>query len=154
MGEVKSTEHDIAEPNADVITVVRYKASQFENVLIDDTSLLVEGVEVGVNVRWLLSKLDEFVGKRAEFVCLLAICRSGQVEIFEGRQLGHIVAPRGDSFGFNRYFLPDGATLTFGEAKPDHLNARYKAVKNFLAGHPLQVLPPLKEYVGAFQAKD
>lgn len=51
-----------------------HKASQLgEYVIIEDTSLDVEGEKVGVNVKWMMSSLPSFVGKRAHWNVFLAI---------------------------------------------------------------------------------
>ncbi len=152
LGDVEVVRLDLREPDADAVTVARYKASQFDGVLVDDTSLFVEGADVGVNVRWLLERLPEFEGRRATFVCLLAIRRGDRVEIFEGRTSGRLVAARGGSFGFNRHFLPDGNDRTFGEEIPDALNPRYLAVQALLAAAPTRVESPLPTWDGPFQA--
>ncbi|HVJ64142.1 MAG TPA: non-canonical purine NTP pyrophosphatase [Bdellovibrionota bacterium] len=152
LGEVEATPHDLEEPDADLYTVIQYKASQFEGVIVDDTSLEIDGVAAGVNIRWLLETLDQHIGKRAEFTCLLGICRGDQVSIFEGRTRGHIVAPCGDSFGFNNSFLPEGAERTFGEEIPDALNPRKLAIDALLAERPAKVLPSLKTWDGKFQS--
>lgn len=149
--DVEVIQKDLEEPDADPITVVRYKASQFENVIVDDVSLYIEGETVGANIRWLLDQLPKYVGKKAKFVCLIAIKRNNKVEIYEAEQKGEIVAPKGDSYGFNNYFLPDGADKTFGEHKPNHLNPRWAAVQKLLAGRPTQVEEPLLAWTGAFQ---
>jgi len=152
LGDVVATPHDLEEPDADLYTVIQYKASQFEDVIVDDTSLEIEGVAAGVNIRWLLETLDEHIGKRAEFVCLLGLRRGDEVKIFEGRQWGTLVAPRGNSFGFSNHFLPVGTTKTFGEARPDALNPRKHAVDRLLLDTPARVLPVLMTWNGKFQS--
>lgn len=42
-------------------------------MIIEDTSLDVEGEKVGVNVKWMMSSLSSFVGKRANWNVFLAI---------------------------------------------------------------------------------
>lgn len=59
--------------------------------------------------------------RRAEFVCLLSICRpDGEHQEFEGRASGSLVwPPRGrKGFGYDPMFLPDGFDMTFGEMEP------------------------------------
>lgn len=151
LGEVESIRLDLQEPNADDLTVIRYKASQFENVLVDDTSLFIEGESVGVNIRWLLDKLPDFIGKRATFVCLLGIRRGNKVEIYEGKTEGTIVPACGDSFGFNNHFLPIGSSKTLGEVIPNEINPRFIAVTNLLNGKPKYIEPLLSNWGGSFQ---
>jgi XTP/dITP diphosphohydrolase len=113
--DISIEQKDLQEPNSDPITVVRYKASQFENVLIDDTSLDIEGESVGVNIRWVLPRLKTLIGRRATFVSLLGIQSNGKVFVFKGEVSGRIVEPKGENIGFLAYFLPDGASRTLGE---------------------------------------
>jgi inosine/xanthosine triphosphate pyrophosphatase family protein len=153
LGLVESIKLDLEEPDSDALTVIRYKASQFDEVLVDDTSLFVEGENVGANIRWLLDDLPRHVGKSATFVCLIAIHRNQQVEIFKGEVKGKIVESRGNSFGFNNYFLPEGAQKTFGEYLPDELNPRYLALSQLKAEKPYSLEPPLKVWSGPFQRK-
>ncbi|MBN8555226.1 MAG: hypothetical protein J0L93_07270 [Deltaproteobacteria bacterium] len=148
---VEATQKSLPEPQSDPITVIRFKASQFENVIVDDVSLDVEGADLGVNIRWSLDTLDSHIGKSAVFICYLGVHRDGKIFIFKGEVSGKLVPPRGKSFGFNPYFLPDGAVKTLAEEKADLFNARYHALQNFIANHPHQICEPLKEWDGNFQ---
>ena len=151
---IKALRRDLPEPDADPLTVIRSKASQIgPNTIVEDTSLEVEGADVGVNVKWLLDNLDRYEGRKATFRVLLGILREGQVEVYEGRVEGTLVPPRGDGFGFDPVFLPDGASKTLGEAKPDRYNARALAVRAFLRGRPARTLPPLDKWEGDWQGK-
>ena len=120
---------------ADGIAVVRSKATQAgQNVIVEDTSFDVDGENVGTNVKWLLSDLPKYEGKKATFRVLIGLWRGALIEVYEGVVQGTIVSPRGTGFGFDAVFLPDGAEKTLGEDKPDSLNARAKAVAAFLRG--------------------
>ena len=58
-----STSIDLKEVDSDPITVITHKASQLDEfTLTEDTSLAIEGAEVGVNVRWLLQHLQTYIG--------------------------------------------------------------------------------------------
>lgn len=149
--DIELIRQDLAEPASDQLTIVRFKASQFENVIVDDVSLEVEGAEVGVNVRWLISEIKNLVGRRAEFVCYLGIHRHGRVEIFRGRCAGQLVEARGSSYGFNPFFLPDASSKTFGEEIRNDLNPRKLAIDDFLANRPWQIVEPLVHWAGQFQ---
>lgn len=150
--DIEAIKKDLQEPDSDLITIIRYKASQFEGVLVDDTSLHIAGESVGANIRWLLNDLPKYVGKKATFTCLLAIHRNHQIEIFKGEVRGTIVEPRGNSFGFNNYFLPEGTEKTFGEEIPEQLNPRFLAISQFKQQKPFATEKPLKEWSGPFQA--
>lgn len=146
-------QNDLDEIDADPETVVVHKASQLgEDILVEDTSLDIEGVNVGVNVRWLLENLHQYVGHKAEWRTLLAYQKKGLIYVFEGKIGGTIVPPRGkEGFGFDPFFLPDNAELTLAEAKPDEVNARAKAVQALVQGEPILTVPPLTEWEGSWQ---
>lgn len=60
--------------------------------------------------------------RTARFVCCAAFVRPGAPPHTEmGKVEGHILfAPRGhDGFGYDPLFVPEGATLTFGELPPE-----------------------------------
>jgi XTP/dITP diphosphohydrolase len=152
LGEhVISETKDLEEPDSDPITVVVYKASQFEGVLVDDTSLEIEGESVGVNVKWVLQKLGQFVGRKATFKCLLAIRFGDKVFVFKGEVPGKMTERRGERFGFLPFFQPDGATLTLAEDLPHHFNARYYAVQVLLKNQPYLTVSPVFHWNGNFQ---
>lgn len=151
--ELKISSVDLPEPVADPLTVVRFKASQFESVLIDDTSLEVEGAEIGIEVRWKLSELSRLAGSRANFVCLLALHEGGKVLVYRGCVAGKLVTPRGQGFGFNPYFQPDGSDCSLAEKMEDRFNARFHAVQALITGKVWKVLEPLFTWEGEFQKK-
>ncbi len=151
--EVVSRVEDLPEPEADAITIIRYKASQFEEVLVDDTSLDIEGAQVGINVKWYIEHMKDFVGKKANFICMLGIHRRGKIHIFRGDVPGKIVEARGKGFGFNPYFLPEGSHKTLAEEMQNQYNARYHAVQAFLKNKASMVCEPLKIWKGHFQSK-
>ena len=150
-GTITSMLEDIAEPDSDPLTVIQYKASQFENVIVDDTSLEIEGEDIGVNIKWLMDSLPNFLGKKAVFTCLLGINCGDEVKIYKGLCNGVIVSPKGESFGFNKYFRPDSQNKTFGEFIPDDINPRKIAVDNLLKDYTWVKLPLMKTWKGKFQ---
>jgi XTP/dITP diphosphohydrolase len=151
--EVLSETLDLPEPDTDAIQVIVYKASQFNEVLVDDTSLEIEGENIGINVKWMLDSLQNYIGKRASFRCLVGIHIADQVYVFEGKIPGTIVEKKLGPFGFGflPYFKPDNAKQTLAEDLPDHLNARYFAVMDFLQNRPHQVCNPIFHWSGKFQ---
>jgi XTP/dITP diphosphohydrolase len=137
-GNTLETSHtDLKEIEADPIKVVAHKASQLgENIIVEDTSLDIEGASIGVNIRWLLDLLAEYAGRKAEWTVLLALRQDNQVYIYKGSVSGIIVEPRGTTgFGFDSVFLPNGSNHTLAESKPDAFNARVKAVASLLQGN-------------------
>ena len=93
---MKLTHQDLKEIDADPVKVVAHKASQLgENVIVEDTSLDIEGASVGINIRWLLDHLPDYAGRRAVWTVLLGYHQGNQIAIYRGVITGTIVAPRG-----------------------------------------------------------
>ncbi len=151
-----ATHIDLKEIEADPISVVVHKASQMnDEVIIEDTSLEVEGAEVGVNIRWLLAHLDQYEGRTAIWTTLLAYRKQNQVFLFKGAVSGKIVKARGEGgFGFDPYFVPEGALLTLAESKPDLLNARALAVQALVEEQSFAIRPVIEEWLGPWQKND
>jgi XTP/dITP diphosphohydrolase len=144
---------DLKEIEASPVEVIAHKASQLgENILVEDTSLEIEGASVGINVRWLLDHLADYEGRKAEWTVLLAFRQGDRVFIYKAAVPGTIVEPRGASgFGFDPVFLPNGATQTLAESKPDAFNARAKAVKVLMQGNIWATHPVIEEWEGPWQ---
>jgi XTP/dITP diphosphohydrolase len=156
-GSTLETSHiDLKEIDADPIKVVAHKASQLgENIIVEDTSLDIEGASVGVNIRWLLDHLTEYAGRKAEWTVLLAFRQDNQIYIYKGSISGTIVQPRGATgFGFDPVFLPNGSTETLAESKPDLFNARAKAVESLLKGDIWTKHPIIEKWEGPWQKND
>lgn len=147
------TQIDLKEIDSSAEDVIVHKATTAgEGVLVEDTSLDVEGCEVGVNVRWLLDNLNTQAGKTATWRVLLGMLRDGKVFVYEGVIEGSIVVPRGKGgFGFDPVFLPNGTDQTLSQAKPDHVSARAKAVEAFCTGNIKAVRDPITTWTGNWQ---
>jgi XTP/dITP diphosphohydrolase len=150
---ITSTEIDLKEISSDPLTVVVHKASQMgEEILVEDTSLDIEGAEVGIHVRSLLDHLSTYVGRKATQRVLLAYLKEGLVYVYEGKVDGTIVFPKGENgFGFDPVFLPDGSELTLAQAKPFAVNARAKVVEAFVKNHPTVITPSITQWDGPWQ---
>lgn len=146
---------DLEEIDANPIQVIAHKASQLpENIIVEDTSLDIEGTSIGINIRWLLDHLSEYAGRQAEWTVLLAFRQGKQVFIYKGSVLGTIVAPRGkQGFGFDPVFLPNGSTKTLAESKPDAFNARAIAVEALVKGKVWTQHPMIENWEGPWQKK-
>ncbi len=153
---LETTHFDLDEIDSDPIKVIAHKASQLgENILVEDTSLDIEGASVGVNVRWLLDHLNDYVGRRAEWIVLLAFRQKNEIYIYKGSISGTIVLPRGvTGFGFDPVFLPDGSTDTLAQSKVDLFNARAKAVDSLLKGDRWATHELIENWEGPWQRKD
>jgi XTP/dITP diphosphohydrolase len=80
------------------------------------------------------TELGEEADRSAHFVCALALAwPDGHCETFEGRVDGTLVWPPCGShgFGYDPIFLPDGATLTFGEMEPTGKHAMSHRARAF-----------------------
>ena len=153
---LEASHFDLKEIDSDPIQVVAHKASQLgENIIIEDTSLDIEGASIGVNIRWLLDHLTEYAGRKAEWTVLLAFRQGNEIYIYKGSVSGIIVLPRGTAgFGFDPVFLPNGSTNTLAESKPDLFNARAKAVESLLKGDVWAKHPMIENWEGPWQKND
>lgn len=142
--DLPSTQIDLREPDADLITIAIVKATQAgPGVLVDDVALDVEGADLGVHIKWRRSLLDELVGRSATFRVALAYqSRWGHVYVYSGEVAGHIGPPKAGGFGFDGVFIPVGATVPLSVDKPEHLNPRALACQNLRANRPVGIFPP------------
>lgn len=147
------THDDLREIDAEPLKVIAHKASQLgDHILVEDTSLEIEGASVGINIRWLLNHLSSYVGRRAEWVVLLAYHSEDTVKVFRGSIFGTIVEPRGQQgFGFDPIFQPEGELYTLAESKPDHVNARGKAVEALIKNQVWRICPAISDWNGPWQ---
>ncbi len=144
---------DLPEIDADPLTVAVHKASQAgDGVIVEDTSLEIEGGGCGIHIRWLLAHLSECIGKKAKWRVLLAMQKETSVFVYQGVVKGLIAAPQGEGgFGFDPYFLPEGKAKTLAEEKLDEVNARALAVEAFFQNRPIAVKKPIKDWQGKWQ---
>ena len=142
---------DLEEVEGTPEEVIVYKAlAAGSGVLVEDTSLDVEGFDVGVNLRWLLATLKDRLTAaasatppRATWRVMLAIHQDGVMRVASATVAGHLVAePRGGGFSFDPHFVPQGHTLTLGEmadlGTKDQCSARKQAAERLLAGEYAQ----------------
>lgn len=151
---LSSTQIEVNEIDADPLSVIAHKASQIgEEVIVEDTSLDIEGAAVGIKIRWLLQHLSDFIGRKAVWTVLLAFRKGKKVYVFKGEVKGAIVASKGDGgFGFDPYFQPLEASETLAVSKPDAVNARAAAVEAFMKGSPHAVVDAITDWQGPWQS--
>jgi len=134
--ELEQVEMDLPELQGEPEEIIREKAfvalhHHQKPLIVEDVSMFVTalGGLPGPYVKDFLKKLGEqglsqlvhkFDDHTAYVSCIAAYIAPGeQPHIFEGRQKGIIVTPRGDtrhgSVSWNTIFQPDGFTKTFGE---------------------------------------
>lgn len=148
---IRILNHDLPEPKSDSLTIIRYKASQFNEVLVDDCSLEIEGTAIGPMIKWYLDVLDQYSGKQALFTCLMALRKDNKIYVYRGQVLGTIVESRGKKYGFVSYFQPDGTDKTLAQERLEDHNPRYHAIQHFLNNQPYTIEEPLYEWHGLFQ---
>ncbi|MFI8677933.1 non-canonical purine NTP pyrophosphatase [Bacillus thuringiensis] len=152
---------DIQEVNHPSVSVVAmYKSIEAGTMrIIEDTALYIEGEDVGVNVKWLLDNISKYEGKTATWKVCLAANDGNRIYLYEGAVHGRIVnnKPVKEAFGFDNYFIPDGASKTLYELEKqgskDGFSARRKAVDMFLNEIPCLVVPiaQIKPWEGNYQ---
>eukprot|EP00462_Mataza_sp_D1_P012456 CAMPEP_0175155696 /NCGR_PEP_ID=MMETSP0087-20121206/21145_1 /TAXON_ID=136419 /ORGANISM="Unknown Unknown, Strain D1" /LENGTH=322 /DNA_ID=CAMNT_0016442933 /DNA_START=69 /DNA_END=1037 /DNA_ORIENTATION=+ len=155
---VESTSVDLKEIDGTPLQVIAHKATQMgDGVLVEDTSLDVEGADVGVNVRWLLEQLmvknSAFVGRGVSWVVLLGVRDGKKVYVYKGEVKGKLVAPTGtEGFGFDPVVVPDGNDgKTLAESKGAHVNARAKAIQAMIANSVFATEDIIENWTGAWQ---
>lgn len=147
------TSIDLKEIEADPLTVAVHKASQLnDRVIIEDTSLEIDGIEIGVNLRkkfeYLTQHIDEYIGKKAVWTVILAYKEKNQVYLYKGAVAGKFVLANGEN-DFD--FIPEGAETTYTEDKPECFDSRALAVKAFIEQKPTMIRPAIFKWYGHWQ---
>ncbi len=119
--EIQDTDHD---------AVVRDKARQAAEhetqVMVEDTALHLSCLNglPGPFIKWFLKRLgtegiyrlcQDASEYEARAVTKIAYHDGTDVKIFTGERKGRIVEPRGDGFGWDPLFEPDGYDATYAE---------------------------------------
>ena len=135
---VERVDLDLPEPQAlDPGEIVEAKAHDAfarlrAPVLVEDSGLsiaawngfpgaLVKWMERTVGLDGIARMLDAFADRRAVAVCVVASFDGEHLRVARGETPGSIAAsPRGTrGFGWDRLFVPEGATRTFAEMSPE-----------------------------------
>lgn len=149
---VSFADYDIQEIVASPLEVIVHKASVIgQGILVEDTSLDLEGHQVGIHIKYLLDLIakPQTAGTKAVWTCLMAFAQDGQVYVFEAKVPGIIVPKAGDfEFGFAQYFLPDGTNKTMGQERNDAFNARACCIKNMMEHKVAHVMPVMQSFDG------
>jgi len=139
---------DLKEVAADPITVILYKAKDAgKNTLVEDTSLHIEGVEIGTNIRWMLDDVSAYDGKSATWEVLIGENDGEHITLYQGIIEGTITNRFNEpvGFGFDCYFIPKGETFTLYElekkGQKDDVSARKKAILSYLKKEPIHRVP-------------
>lgn len=155
---------DLPEVLADPIEVALQKAYMAgPNVIIEDTSLDIEGMDMGVNVRWMMDDIEAVKGRSAIFRVVLAHNDGEKVQIYVGEIHGEINSNPLETggFGFDRFFYPHGAehrsffALELAGEK-DRFSARALAVEHFKKGiiNSERLISDFEPWTGSWQNEE
>lgn len=151
---LERTKVDVVEPDSDKETIIRYKATFCgESVIVEDTSLDIEGENVGANVKWLKNNLTPYIGKKAQFHVYMGVMLDGKIFIYHGMTEGMIKERGGYGMGFDAFFYPNDSTLSFAQEKSDSDNPRGKAVRNLVNGRYEKIAEPIYSWDGPWQSE-
>lgn len=141
--------------------VVFYKAQAAgPGAVVEDTILVVDGEPV-VDIRWRLDDIRKTPGISAQWIVSLGYNDGKFVHLFRGKVNGHLISPSvcsANAFGFDPYFVPDGAIHSLAElehfGQKDRCSARRLAVEQLMAATPMcsRPLADLPVWEGAYQA--
>eukprot|EP00931_Biecheleriopsis_adriatica_P088629 TRINITY_DN62909_c0_g1_i1.p1 TRINITY_DN62909_c0_g1~~TRINITY_DN62909_c0_g1_i1.p1 ORF type:complete len:220 (-),score=36.70 TRINITY_DN62909_c0_g1_i1:422-1021(-) len=167
--KLEFTSFDLPEIKASPVEIIVHKASQLdEDIVVEDTSLDVEGVDIGTDIRWFNERLQPYENREAVWRSLLAIRYGDKVEVFSGEVHGTLVAPREidktsreaagvfgtadpTAWGFDQCFLPDGAEHTLMQSRPIKMNPRYLAAKALMEKAPFEIRDLITNWTGEWQ---
>jgi inosine/xanthosine triphosphate pyrophosphatase family protein len=163
--EISFASVDQAEILADALQVIAHKASAFSGegipVLVEDTSLEVEGADIGINIRWFEDRLDEYIGRRAVWRSFLAYRQGDHVFIFIGEVEGMLVPPpEGEAVKMDSVFQPltQSEPLLMIERNSlevlTQVSARARAALKLFQGHVSAVMPVIESWDGPWQEKE
>lgn len=130
---------DIPEVDADILTVALYKTLEApKDCIVEDTSLDVDGEDIGVNIRWLVDKLKDSSGKKASWNVVIGIHDGEYVKLFSASVEGIIDYSKNNTnaIGFDGMFIPDCSDLSLYELEligaKDSFSPRKMVVEKFL----------------------
>lgn len=101
---------DLKEINADELSVIIYKTKEIpQGHIIEDTSLSVEGLDIGVNIKWLNNELKtnkSLNGRILEWTVLLGLNQNSKISIYKGSIKGILNNTKliPDAFAFDDIF--------------------------------------------------
>jgi non-canonical purine NTP pyrophosphatase (RdgB/HAM1 family) len=149
--QLESVDVDLPEIQSDDATeIVTDKARRAYEII--GKPVVVEDVEAGLEklnglpgplIKFFNAKLGKDAlyklagkeGEKATVACTIAYYDGNEALVVRGEVNGTVVAPRGDAFGFDIVFVPEGETQTYAEMGPEKKNKishRSKAIKKFV----------------------
>lgn len=120
--------------------IVEYKTKEAYKVLntpvlVEDTSLTFHALNrlPGTYIKWFLQELglhglctllDGYKDRTATAHTIYGLYDGTTLHLFEGKVKGYISSvPKGDGFGWNPIFIPEGYTKTWGEMNQEEKDA-------------------------------
>ena len=110
----------------------KHKSGEF---IVEDTSLYFEALNglPGPLIKWFMKTIgndglyklaESFRNFNAEAKTIVGYSNpQGDISFHEGSIKGNIVTPRGEGFGWDPIFKPEGYSKTFGELAPEEKNS-------------------------------
>lgn len=141
LGNVEALDVDLPEiQSLDAHEIIRAKLEEAKRhqtgeFIVEDTSLYFEALNglPGPLIKWFmktigndgLNKIAETFGNsNAEAKTIVGYSNAqGEISFHEGTIRGTIVAPRGEGFGWDPIFQPEGHVKTFGELLAEEKNS-------------------------------
>ena len=140
LGDVEALDIDLPEiQELDAHKIIQAKLAEAQKhqsgeFIIEDTSLYLECMNglPGPLIKWFLKTIgneglykiaESFGNFNVEAKTIIGYSDSdGKVQFFEGSLKGTIVSPRGEGFGWDAVFQPEGYDKTFGELSAEEKN--------------------------------
>lgn len=152
---------DLKEVDADAKTVITYKAfSAGAGMIVEDTSLFIDGADVGTNIRWNMDRLDEFIGRKALFEVWIGVNLGKAILLFRGQLQGEICTAPATSepvFDFDNNFMPNGERRTLHQLAIVGEKHKYSPRKHAIykmrdgAFDDIVEVSAIKEWIGSYQ---
>jgi non-canonical purine NTP pyrophosphatase (RdgB/HAM1 family) len=141
LGDVEALDIDLPEiQSLDAHEIIKAKLSEAQKnhsgeFIVEDTSLYLKALNglPGPLIKWFMKTVgndglykmaEAFGDSTAEAKTIIGYSdQQGQVSFFEGNIAGTIVSPKGEGFGWDPIFQPEGYSKTFGELTADEKNS-------------------------------
>ena len=141
LGNVEGLDIDLPEiQSLDAHEIIKAKLEEAKKhqqgeFIVEDTSLYLEALKglPGPLIKWFMKTIGNeglykmaqaFGNPNAEAKTIIGYSNAqGEISFHEGVIKGTIVAPRGEGFGWDPVFQPEGDSKTFGELSADEKNS-------------------------------
>ena len=141
LGEIEQLDIDLPElQELDAHKIIEAKLKEAQKhytgkFIVEDTSLYLDALNglPGPFIKWFMKTIGNeglyklaksFDNYGAEAKTIIGYCNEqGEINFFEGTIKGTIVSPRGEGFGWDPIFQPEGYEKTFGELSSEEKNS-------------------------------